>query len=278
MNLINWYPGHMAKAIREIKEKSNLVDCFIVLLDSRIPITSYNEEFDKIAPSKPRLFVFSKKDFANINKLNKFLPKYKNELDDYVVVNLKDNLSKQKIFNKLNNLLKNKQEKDLKKGLLKPRLRCFVIGMPNVGKSTLINLLVGNKKVKVANFAGTTRNNQWITCKEDIQFLDTPGILMPKLNNQEDALKLILCNLIKQDIVNNNDFYYKSLDYINIYCPEKLQELGIKYSENESEKYNQIILFAKKNNLITKNNSYDINKALILIRNKILNFKNVIWD
>lgn len=277
MELINWYPGHMAKALRIIKEKQTLVDCFIVLLDARIPLTSYNDEFDKIAPQKPRLFVFSKVDLVDINKLNKILPKFKNENDDFVSVNLKSPSSKQKILKKLNNILAKKRKKDLEKGLLKPRLRCFVLGMPNVGKSTLINLLAGNKKVKVANFAGTTKSNQWISAG-DIQLLDTPGILMPKLENQNDALKLVACNLIKQDVVNNKDFYYNMIDNIYKTCPEKLIELKIEYSSEEKQKYDQLVLFAKRNKMVKKNNELDIEKALALIRNKILNFKNVIWD
>lgn len=267
----------MAKALREINEKQNLVDCFIVLLDSRVPLSSYNDEFDKIAPNKPRLFVFSKKDYTNIDKLNSILHKFNNENDKCVVVNLKQNSSKQKILKALNQILENKRRKDLKKGLLKPRLRCFVIGMPNVGKSTLINLISGSKKVKVADFAGTTRSLQWVSTG-NIQLLDTPGILMPKLINQNDALKLVACNLIKQDVVNDKYFYYKILDYINVFCPEKFNELNINYSENENEKYNQLILYARKNKIFKKNNEPNVEKVLSILRTKIIDFKNVIWD
>ena len=150
----------MAKALREIKEKQNIVDCFIVLIDARVPLSSYNEELDIICPNKQRLFVFSKSDYANLTRLNQIIGKFNNPQDKKVIVNLKKNSSRSKIMKALNQILTAKREKDKNKGLLKPRLRCFVIGVPNVGKSTLINLLSNSKKTKVANFAGTTRSLQ----------------------------------------------------------------------------------------------------------------------
>lgn len=277
MDLINWFPGHMAKALREIKEKQNIVDCFIVLIDSRVPLSSYNEDFDLISPNKPRLFVFSKSDYTNKSKLKNILPKFNNKNDRCVVVNLKKESSKQKIIKNLNLILNNKKKKDKEKGLLKPRLRCFVIGMPNVGKSTLINLLSSAKKTKVANFAGTTKSLQWVNAGE-IQLLDTPGILMPKINEQEVALKLIANGLIKQEIINDKDFYYNVMDLINNYIPEKIHELGIEYKDNEIGKYNELVIYARKHNILEKNNQPNIDKVLKIIRNKILNFTNVIWD
>lgn len=278
MNLINWFPGHMAKALKNIKELKLIIDCFIVILDARVPLSSYNDEFDKIVPSKPRIFIFSKSDYTNIDKLNKILPKFNNKNDKFVVVNLKQNSSKQKVLKVLNKILSVKKEKDLKKGLVKSRLRCFVVGMPNVGKSTLINLLAGYKKVKVANFAGTTKSLQWISTNKSIQLLDTPGILMSKLINQKDALKLVACNLIKQEVISDNDFYINILDYIQMFCPEKFKELDIEYHEDENKKYDQLLIYSQKYKIIKKNNQPDINKTLLIIRNKVLNFKNVIWD
>lgn len=278
MNLKNWYPGHMAKAMKEIKDKSSIVDCFIVLIDSRIPITSYNEEFDFIAPKIPRLFVFSKIDYSDETKLKETIKKFDNPNDQKVIVNLKDGISKTKILKSLNKILKEKEVKNKERGLLKTKLRCFVIGMPNTGKSTLINLLSSDKKTKVANFAGTTRSLQWIST-EKIYLLDTPGILMPKINDEESLLKLIACKLIKEDIVNNYDFYIKILDILyqtkNI---NKIKDLNITYNENENEKYNQLVLYARSNNFYKKNKEIDIEKALLTFKNKIMNIKNIFWD
>lgn len=274
---INWFPGHMAKSIKDLKEKNSIVDCFIVILDSRAPLSSYNEELDLIAPNKPRLFVFSKIDLSIKDYVNKMSAKFNKTTDSYVIVNLKKNSAAKIVLNELNKILKPKKEKDALKGLIKPRLRCFVIGMPNVGKSTLINLLAKQKKVKVANFAGTTRHNQWISA-DGIQLLDTPGILMPKLHNQENALKLIAIGLIKKEVINDLDFYYNILDVMKKNNIDKFDELGIKYFEDENEKYSQLVLLARKNNWLVKNGEPNIDKTLNFLREKILNLSNIFWD
>lgn len=277
MNTINWFPGHMAKALREIKEKQNIVDCFIVLIDARVPLSSYNEDLDSICPNKPRLFVFSKSDYANLTRLNQIIGKFNNPQDKKVIVNLKKNSSRSKIMKALNQILTAKREKDKNKGLLKPRLRCFVIGVPNVGKSTLINLLSNSKKTKVANFAGTTRSLQWIAA-DDIQLLDTPGILMPKLSDQTLALKLVACSLIKQDVINDQEFYYQISDILYKSNPDKFQELGFAYHELENDKYGELVKYARKNNFLLKNKEPNVQKVLAIFRQKILNLTNITWD
>ncbi len=277
LDYINWFPGHMAKALREIKEKQSIVDCFIVLIDSRVPLSSYNEEFDFISPNKPRLFVFSKSDYANVKKLNNIIEKFNNENDCCVVVNLKKNISKQIILRTLNKMLESKRQKDKQKGLLKPRLRCFVIGMPNVGKSTLINLLSDSKKTKVANFAGTTKSLQWISAG-DIQLLDTPGILMPKINDQISALKLVATGLIKEEVISDKEFYYRILDILYEIDKSKFKELNINYFDTEEGKYSELVKFARSNNLFLKNKEPNVDKVLKIIRKKILEFKNITWD
>lgn len=277
MNTINWFPGHMAKALREIKEKQNIVDCFIVLIDARVPLSSYNEELDTICPNKPRLFVFSKSDYANLTRLNQIIGKFNNPQDKKVIVNLKKNSSRSKIMKALNQILTAKREKDKNKGLLKPRLRCFVIGVPNVGKSTLINLLSNSKKTKVANFAGTTRSLQWIAA-DDIQLLDTPGILMPKLSDQTLALKLVACSLIKQDVINDQEFYYQISDILYKSNPDKFDELGFAYHELENDKYGELVKYARKNNFLLKNKEPNVQKVLAIFRQKILNLTNITWD
>lgn len=267
----------MAKALREIKEKQSIIDCFIVLIDSRVPLSSYNEDFDSIAPNKPRLFIFSKSDYSNLEKVNKIIPKFNNENDKCVIANLKKTNSKQKILKTLNQILEKKRQKDKQKGLLKPRLRCFVIGMPNVGKSTLINLLASSKKTKVANFAGTTRSLQWVSAG-DIQLLDTPGILMPKLVDQESAIKLVACGLVKQEVISDKEFYYNIMDILFKTNPDKINELGIEYYEDEIGKYGELVKYARKHNFLAKNKEPNVDKVLSILRKKILDFTNITWD
>lgn len=166
----------MAKALRQIKEKEALCDLFIVVLDARAPISTYNSEFDKIAPKKPRLFVITKDDLSDKSKLPTLLARFNHESDKAIVVNLKSSQAKKKILDAANLLLQPKRTEDLKKGLIKARLRALVIGVPNSGKSTLINLLASQAKTKVGNMPGVTRGQQWVNAGE-IQLLDTPGIL-----------------------------------------------------------------------------------------------------
>jgi len=150
----------MSKAINQIKEKQTLADLFVVVLDARAPISSYNEEFDKIGPTKPRLFVITKRDLADQNKLDKIKSKFNHSNDKVLVVSLKSKSSQKKILKAAEALLEDKRQRDLAKGLLKPRLRAIVVGVPNSGKSTLINLMAGKSSAKVGNMPGVTKGQQ----------------------------------------------------------------------------------------------------------------------
>ncbi|MGL4343214.1 MAG: ribosome biogenesis GTPase YlqF [Metamycoplasmataceae bacterium] len=277
MSNINWFPGHMAKALREIKEKKDLIDCFIVVLDSRAPFSSYNEEFDKIAPNKSRLFVLSKKELSDINRINSISNRFNNENDHVIAVNLKDVKSRQQILNKLKIIHQKKREKDKKRGLISSNLKCFVIGMPNVGKSTLINLLVKNKKLKVANMPGTTKKLQWIQV-DNIYLMDSPGIMIPKIDSDDKALKLVATNLIKKEVISDYDFVIKIQDILIKKNEESFDKIGIEYFENENDKYSEIINYGRKNNILQKGNIVDEKKVFQIIRDKIINLKNIFWD
>jgi ribosome biogenesis GTPase A len=150
----------MAKALKKIKEKKTLIDLFIVVLDARAPISSYNSEFDLIAPNKPRLFVVSKLDLADEKKINKIKNNFNNKNDSIIFCNLINNKNRKKIFLEIKKLLKIKRKKELKLGLLKPRFKAMVIGVPNSGKSTLINLLSKSYSTKTGNTPGITKGQQ----------------------------------------------------------------------------------------------------------------------
>lgn len=150
----------MAKALRQIQDKQSLADLFIVVLDARAPISTYNEEFDAIAPHKPRLFIVTKTDLADPTKLDKIRNRFNHESDTVIFANLTKNSFRKKIQNEAERLLEPKRKRDTKAGLIKPRLRAIVIGVPNAGKSTLINLLAGSKSAKVGNMPGVTKGQQ----------------------------------------------------------------------------------------------------------------------
>ena len=224
---INWFPGHMAKAKREIKEKLDLIDVVFEVIDARIPYSSKNNDIENMIINKPRILIMTKIDLCDINITNKWKEYYENK--GYIVVML-DLLSN----NKLNELYKetDKIEEKLnssriKKGLKPRKLRVLVLGVPNVGKSTLINRLVGKRSVNVGNKPGVTKNLEWIRINDKLELLDTPGILMPKIENEEVASNLACMTSIKEEILN--------LDSIAIYAINKMLKY---YKDNLINRYN----------------------------------------
>lgn len=275
--MIQWFPGHMAKAIRQIKEKEALADLFIVILDARAPISSYNEEFDKIAPKKPRLFVITKEDLGDVQKLDKVRTRFNNAIDKVIVTNLKNNNSKKKILQAANELLKSKKEKDLKNGLLKPRLRAIVIGVPNSGKSTLINLLSSSSKAKVGNMPGVTRGQQWISTGE-IQLLDTPGVLWPKFEDELIGIKLAIIGSIKTDIIPKQELFYAGYKLLSTYYPEKIESLGLKPVLTEAEIYSNLHVLCEIKKFLIPGGKPDLDKGMKWFSTYLRDLKGVTYD
>ncbi|MGY6171969.1 ribosome biogenesis GTPase YlqF [Candidatus Mycoplasma pogonae] len=266
----------MAKAMKQIKEKQSLADLFIIVLDARAPISTYNAEFDDIVPSKPRLFVITKVDLADANKLNAITQRFNSVNSKTILVNLKKNVSKAKLLKMIQQMLEEKKQRDLKKGLLKPRLRIFVMGVPNSGKSTLINLLA-NSKTKVGNMPGITRSQQWINCGE-FQLLDTPGILWPKFDDQLVAIKLAIIGSISFDAIANKEFFDESYRLLSKYYPEKLTLLGLEPANNEVAIYNNLYKLCSLKNMFLNNHQPDTKKAIEWFRNYVKDLKNVTYD
>ncbi|MBN3534398.1 ribosome biogenesis GTPase YlqF [Mycoplasma procyoni] len=274
--MIQWFPGHMAKALKQIKEKQVLADLFIIVLDGRAPISSYNEEFDKISPEKPRLFVVTKKDMADASKIDKIQQRFSNSNSKVVFVNLKEGSSKKLILNSINEQLKEKREKDLKRGLLKPRLRVFIMGVPNSGKSTLINHISGSK-TKVGDMPGVTKGQQWINAG-DIQLLDTPGILWPKFEDQLIGIKLAIIGSIKPDIIPKKEFFNFGYKLLSEYYPHKIRELNLEPTTDETEIYNNLYNLAKEKNFLVKNNQPDLEKTMQWFIIYLRKLTNVTYD
>ncbi|OYD27072.1 ribosome biogenesis GTPase A [Mycoplasma testudineum] len=273
---INWYPGHMAKALRQLKEKAVICDLFIVVLDSRAPISTYNDIFDKIEPNKPRLFIFSKSDLGDKSKIEKLKNRFSSK-DNLLVLNLKKENSKKIILSSVEKLLAPKRLKDKKKGLLKPRLRIFVIGVPNSGKSTLINILSPNKKVKIGNMPGITKSQQWINIG-DYQLLDTPGMLWPKFDDQLIAIKLMIIGSIKKDVISINELFETSFKLVSKYYPEKIKELNLTPCLKSVEIYNELVKLAINLNMLTKSGLPDVDKARNWFYETVRNWKGVTYD
>ena len=201
---INWFPGHMAKAKREIKEKIDLIDIVFEVIDARIPKSSKNNDIEDIIKNKPRILIMTKSDLCDKSITLEWKKYY--ESKDYRVVLLDllhDNVNE--IFNVVNELMESINSKRISKGLKPRRVRSLVLGIPNVGKSTLINRLVGKKAVNVGNKPGITRNLEWIRINDKLELLDTPGILWPKFNDSTIAYNLASMTAIKEEILDAED-------------------------------------------------------------------------
>lgn len=208
---IQWFPGHMQKARRQMEEQLKLVDIIIELRDARIPEASANPILQQLAPNKPRLIILNKADLADENKSKLWLNTFDNCL---LLDSTSDNLSKI-VVDKVKDILKEKLEKAKARGIRKKVLRAMVVGIPNVGKSTFINNIVKRKVAKAENRPGVTKALQWIRINEDVELLDTPGVLWPKFENQDDARLLALIGSINDDVISDlNELVNYGLQYL----------------------------------------------------------------
>ena len=195
----NWFPGHMAKAKRELEENIKLVDLIIELRDARMPLASFNESFKDLYKNKKTLTIYNKADLIDDNSKDLIKKRYSN--DNILLIDSKASSTKKVVISKINELSKDKIEKNLRRGIRNTEIRVMVIGIPNVGKSTLINTISSKKSAKVENKPGVTRSLQWINIDKTIKLLDTPGILAPKLNSKKDALLLSLLGAINDEVI-----------------------------------------------------------------------------
>ena len=224
---INWYPGHMAKTKREIKEKLDLIDIVFEVIDARIPLSSKNKDVDEIIKNKPRILIMTKLDLCDKEETNKWINYYENKGYKVISLDLINNPNLDLIYKETNEISKIINEKRKQKGLKERKIRALILGIPNVGKSTLINRLVGKKATNVGNKPGITKQLEWIRINNELELLDTPGILWPKLDNREIALNLASMTAIKEEILDTEE--------VAIYIINTMLRL---YPENIKNRYN----------------------------------------
>ena len=264
---INWYPGHMAKTKREIKEKIDLIDIVYEVIDSRMPKSSRIVDLDEIIGNKPRLMIFTKYDLCDKEITNKFILEYEKQYA-VIKVNLKENTNIIKeVINKTNELLKNINEKRIAKGLNKRNYRALVIGVPNVGKSTLINRLAGRNIQDTGNRAGITKSLSWIKINKDIELLDTPGILWPKIDDITTSYNLASLTSIKEEILNKDDISIYIIKQLFNYYPNLLKE---KYGIDDIKDMNLVLdKIGRKRGCLMKGNIVDLEKVYTIIINDL---------
>ena len=217
-----WYPGHMTKAKRMMQENIKLIDLVIELVDARVPISSRNPDIDELGKNKARLILLNKSDLAE-DKWNDAWSEYFREKGFSVVkVNSKKGGGIKSINGVIQEACKEKIERDRKRGILNRPVRAMVVGIPNVGKSSLINRLIGKASTKTGDKPGVTRGKQWLRIKGDAELLDTPGILPPKFEDQTVAVKLAYTGAIKDEIMNTELLAYSLCDYLRDNYPNEL--------------------------------------------------------
>lgn len=260
---IHWFPGHMNKALNEIKEKIKLVDVVIELLDTRIPYSSFNDEFEKIVNNKKRLFIFTKEDLADPEVTKGWVEQFKKENKDFVFLDvLHDNVN-MILTKKITELAKEKQARDKAKGMKPQPVRAMIIGIPNVGKSSLINKLAKRKVAGVENRPGFTRGEQYIKINNDFLLVDTPGVLPMNYENKKKAMHLALVGSIKEEILPSLDM----ADYLLNFFKEKYPHvLKARFDINEIND-NHLVLeeIAKKRGLLGQNAVLQIENAASLL-------------
>lgn len=262
---INWYPGHMAKTRRLIKEKLDLIDVVYEIVDARIPFSSKIVDMDEIIKTKPVLLIINKSDLCDLNETNKWAKYYENKGYKTLITNFEDKNSLNKIINATNDLMKNINEKRTQKGMIKRKTRVLIMGIPNVGKSTLINRLVGKKAANVGNKPGVTKNLDWIRINDSLELLDSPGMLWPKIASEQVGLNLSAFTAIKEEIIPIDKVALYILKELEKYYPNILKE-RYKVDKVDEFVFDEI---GKRRGCLVKGGEVDYDKVYMVIINDI---------
>lgn len=262
MQFIHWYPGHIAKAERKLKEQLNLVDVVVEVADARIPLSSMYPEVKRLIGEKPRLIIMNKSDVADMEKTKVLVEKLKQNTGcDIIFTNNSDNKDITKIVNKIADLSKPAITKMIQKGLLPRPARAMVIGMPNVGKSSIINKLIKKTKTKTGAKAGVTRRQQWVRINPRIDLLDTPGIIPVKQVEQNKALRLAFV-----DSIGENAYELESIaeEFLKIMAEMYPNVIKNRYGFEDGEEFS-LEKIALKRNLLGQSSKPDILRAASML-------------
>lgn len=258
-----WYPGHMTKARRMMQENIKLIDLIIELVDARIPLSSRNPDIDEMGKNKARLILLNKADLAEERRNDEWTAYFKEKGYFAVKVNSKKGGGIKSIQSVIGEACREKMERDRKRGILNRPVRAMVAGIPNVGKSTFINALAGKACAKTGNKPGVTKGKQWIRLNKSVELLDTPGILWPKFEDQQAALKLAFIGSIKDEILQTEELAAELVKFLDVHYPDVITE---KYSAALcGDPYERLRSIARSRHCLVRGNELDTEKASALL-------------
>lgn len=262
--VIQWFPGHMAKATREVKEKLKLVDIVFELVDARCPLSSHNMYLDEVVKDKKKIIIFNKIDLCDKKETAKWKKYFEENGYKVVYADAKNSKNLNDVINSAREELSAKLEKMIEKGMKPRAIRTMVIGIPNVGKSTFINKVINKNVANTANKPGVTKKQQWLKLNKNIELLDTPGILMPKFDNQEIGKKLSLIGSIKDDITPLDDVSLYLIEFLKKYHLDKLNSVYKINIDNNTENIAIMEEIAKKRYKLI-DGDYDYDRTIKLL-------------
>lgn len=276
---INWYPGHMAKTKRLIKENLEQIDIVYEVVDARMPYSSKIRDLDDIIKNKPKIMILTKYDLCDKLETKRWITYYEKQNYHVIAMDIEHQFEKKQILQLTENLLEEKWKKLKEKGLLRKRARALVVGIPNVGKSTLINRLVGKNVVGTGNRPGVTKELNWIRISDTVELLDSPGILWPKIDIGNVAYNLASLTAIKEEILPLFDVTEYILRTLENYYPNILKErYGIEKVDEDVIETMEFI--GKRRGCLGKGGEIDYDKVIAIIMNDVKNgiIKNITFD
>lgn len=267
MQNIQWFPGHMTKTKRQIQASLKLVDAVAEIIDARIPVSSRNPDLDSIIQNKPRVVLMNKCDMADPSSTQKWINYFKNNGIVAIPIDCKTGRGINKFVSSVNEVLKEKIEKQKAKGLLNPTVRVMIVGIPNVGKSTFINRISKNRKAKAEDKPGVTRGNQWFTINKGFEVLDTPGVLWPKFEDKIVGERLAFTGAVKDQIMDTELLAMRLLDFLKVEKnPIFVERFKLQNEPIENiESYELLELIGRKRGMLISGGEIDTERAAIML-------------
>ena len=269
---INWYPGHMAKTKKQIIEDLKLIDIVIEILDARIPLASQNPDIENCIKDKNKIIVLNKADLADNNITNKWIEFYKSNGIKAIAVESNNSKGIKEVIEAIKSEYDIIKEKYMQKGRIGRAIRVMIVGIPNVGKSTFINSIAKRNTAKVGNKPGVTKQKQWIKITNEIELMDTPGMLWPKLENKDFAMHLAFVGTIGENAIDKEEIAYYLLEYLIKNYPQRLTE-RFNISLDEKETVDVLEEIAKKRGAIISGGNINMQKVSDIILNDFQNGK-----